>query len=317
MQHLFSITVYHSQEELEYLLEKGLKTIDSSGIELLVGYDPVDVSLKDVTRTVHLPYAVDWFGPYSGRRKVPEGLDQISVKYQHYGRDRSEIIDSVCRAIDISVPLEPEHGVFHASSADMDSLMTLDSSDGNENIVSAVADIMNEIVSVYPGGEPPFKLVFENTWWPGLRMIDDRTYRVLENELEFSNWGLCLDTGHLLVSLRGSDTEESALEMLNECVESYPKEMIERIDAMHLHVNTSKSVLLNVPSLDDSLLIERNERIKKASELISSADMHLPFTNAKVKDFVNRINPQILVHEMGAINLMDNIRDYNIQRSLL
>ena len=60
-------------------------------------------------------------------------------------------------------------------------------------------------------------------------MIDDRTYRVLENELEFSNWGLCLDTGHLLVSLRGSDTEESALEMLNECVESYPKEMIERI----------------------------------------------------------------------------------------
>lgn len=319
MQHLFSITVHHAWEEIEYLLRDadGLSSLDASGIELLTGYDSVDPIFTDVTKTVHLPYAVDWYGPYSGKRPVPENLDPFSVKYQHYGRNHEEIVETLRTAIDIAAPLKPDHGVLHASSADINQLMTLDSSDGNANIVSALAELMNEVVSVYPDGEPPFSIVFENTWWPGLKMADSEMYRIFDKKLEFSNWGLCLDTGHLLVSLRASTDEEKALELLNTCADRYPIDMIEKITAMHLHVNTSAEVLKNIPTAEESIKTERNERIKKASELISAADMHLPFTNPEVKEFVNRINPKSVIHEMGSMDLKENIAQYAAQRSLL
>ena len=45
----------------------------TDGLEILTGYDPVPASMSEGMIGVHLPYATDWYGPFTGRREVLKG----------------------------------------------------------------------------------------------------------------------------------------------------------------------------------------------------------------------------------------------------
>lgn len=313
MCHLLNVSVYHDAGDLE----RAKRFCDDDryvdGLEVLTGYHPVDPSLRDRTESVHLPYAIDWYRPYLGEG-APDG-DLDSIRFRSYGRDRDEIVESLYLAMRMAEPLDPSYGVLHACSASIDELLCRDYSDRDEDVIDAFADVLNEAVSRFPGGEPPFTLALENTWWPGLRMTDSRGYERLEDRLEFLDWGICLDTGHLLVSMKGSDDEAGALDILNRCADDYSESLLSRLIAMHLHVNTCAQVIRDNTD-PNSASIPEQERIAKAFTLVSMMDQHRPFSDPAVKRYVDRLNPDYIVHEMGAPVMEDQIRDHILQRSL-
>ncbi|MDD7423914.1 MAG: hypothetical protein PUK31_02785 [Candidatus Methanomethylophilaceae archaeon] len=315
MKHLFNISVYNSKEDMAQarsLIGKEGSGVD--GLELLTGYDSVDTSLKSDTTSVHLPYATDWYGPAAGVVSVSPDIDPMYLRFHHYGSDRAGIVESIRKAIVCAEPLDPMYGVIHASSADMSSLLSKRTSYTDEKVLTTFADIMNEVVSTFPDGEPPFTLAFENTWWPGLRLVDDVGFGILEDSIEFDDWGICLDTGHILVSSGGSDDEKGALDILNSCADGYGDDLFDRLIAMHLHVNTSARIMANMEEID-STGMSFNDIIIKASERIASVDQHRPFTDPAVVEYVERLEPEFVVHEIITRDMVDHIRSHVCQAS--
>ena len=49
--------------------------LPGDGVELLTDYGPVPDAFRDCT-AVHLPYAIDWYGIWSGRRQVSDDVRQ-------------------------------------------------------------------------------------------------------------------------------------------------------------------------------------------------------------------------------------------------
>ena len=315
MKHLFNTTVYNSPEQMAKIRSFCDDGRYADGIEILTGYGPVDVSLRQYCGSVHLPYASDWYGPAIGRLEADPSYDQLRLRYTHYGKDKSQIVETLRLAIEVAAPLEPAYGVLHAGSANVDELFRFTYTDEDTDVIDVLAEIMNSVVSEFPDGEPPFTIAFENTWWPGMRMTDGKGTKRLEEKLEFQDWCVCLDTGHLLFSMKGTDTEEEALEVLHRCADSYSQDVLDRIAAMHVHVNTCRQILKNTSSdepCDDPL----SERLNRANSYIMKIDQHRPFTDPAVKEYVERIDPDYVVHEMGDPVQENHVRDHICQCSL-
>ena len=316
MKHLFNISVYNLPEEIGHACSVvGSEGSHIDGLELLTGYGQVDPSLQRFSTSVHLPYAVDWYGPATGVRPVTSDLVGDDLRYRHYGIDRKGIVDSIRIAMRCAEPMEPMYGVLHAGSANIYEILSSMYSDSDEKVLSVLIDILNEVVSDFPDGEPPFTIALENTWWPGMRLIDGSLHGMLESGLEFDDWAICLDTGHILFASKRSTDESAALNILNACADSYPDELFDRLIAMHLHVNTSAN-LIESTAVEDGRGIPEDERVNRAYERICSIDQHRPFTSPEVRDYVERLAPEFVVHELSSPSIPEQIRDHICQASL-
>jgi hypothetical protein len=310
MKHVICNSVYSPVPDITSLLPSG------DSVELLTGYEPVEKPFFNCV-SVHLPYATDWCGVWTGKRPVTSDVRSDAVKYLYYGGSREEIVDNLKTAMDVAAPLKPAYAVMHACSSNFDELFERDYSDDDNDVLSVFCEIMNSVAARYPDGEPPVRLAFENLWWPGLRLIDASCYRYLEKHIEFENWCLCLDTGHLLVATKGADSEKGALEVLNGIVDRYPKDLLDDIVAIHLHVNTSRDVIDGLRSTTPDMYSGGHmERYRRGYSLVTSMDQHRPFTDKGVVQLVERLSPEYVNHEMGAVEIPDRVRDYMVQRSL-
>ena len=309
MQHLVSYSVY-SQSGEQPSLCKG------DGIELLTGYSEVDPSRYPDAVSVHLPYVVDWYSVWSGRLAIGDEMSDEDVLFFSYGRDRESIVNAVRKGMEIASPFRPAYGVLHAGSANIKELFLKRYSDSDESVLKAFAEIVNQAVSSFPGNEPPFRLMFENQWWPGLRMLDGKDYGILRDRMEFENWGLCLDTGHLLVTTQESKDEEQAIGLLTDIIDNYPKEMLDEIDVIHLHVNTSAGYIDEYDAPDDIADMPIGKILELGYGFVSGMDQHRPFTVKDVRRITDLLRPDYVTHEMGAPDHSQREADYHTQRSL-
>ena len=226
------------------------------------------------------------------------------------------MVDNIRTSIEKASVLKPAYGVIHAGSANIDELFSETYSDSDKEVLSAFAELMNEAVSSFPKGEPPFKLMFENQWWPGLRMLDGKDYRILKDKIEFENWGLCLDTGHLLVTTQRSKDELQSIDLLTEIFEGYPQDMLDDIGTIHLHVNSSADYIKNYDAPEDFPKMSIGERLRAGYGFVGGMDQHRPFSVKEVRRITDILKPDYVTHEMGASETDARERDYHQQRSL-
>ncbi len=312
MKHLISHSVYQKLEDLHPDLPEKLREIRCDGLELLTSHLPVDPVYKDLTETVHLPFATDWYKVWNGGSyDLPENFS----KFYTYGTDRDSIISTIRNMIEYASVVEPAHGVIHAGDVDLRELRIRNYTGDCRKILECFAEMMNSAVSGFKGGEPPFKLVFENLWWPGLRMKDDSDYRILEKNLEFENWGICLDTGHLMNSLPDIDSEQDGIEAVQKIIDSYSKDALDAISAMHFHYSASwqyRKSFIEEPYTDGPI----GDYIRGSYKHINTLDQHLPFSDPACKGIVDRIEPEFIIHELPGHG-HDPLIDYVQQRNLL
>lgn len=303
MKHLVNYSIYSESKEYPRL-------INGDGLELLTGYSDLNPSTWPKVFAVHLPYAIDWYSVWSGRIKACD--DQ--VLFTHYGKDRESIIDAVRTGIKCAAQIKPAYGVFHAGSANLNELLNEKYSDPDQKVLSALAEIVNTVVSEYPNQEPPFRIHFENQWWPGLKLLDDKNFKFLCNKLEFDNWGLCLDIGHLLVTTQKSENEIQAINLLREIFQNYPPEMIDAINTIHLHYNNSSGY---IKRYDKTKFYDSPyaERLKIGYDFVCGMDMHKPWSIKDVRKIIDILKPDFITHEMSSFGEKLQ-KDYEQQRSL-
>ncbi len=312
MRHLFSYSVYQDLKDLSPDLDSLFREVSCDGLEMLTSHQPVDLAVKPYTVSVHLPYSTDWIAAWEGR---PYEMSEYFSKYYMYGTDRDSVIETVRNMINVAAPLDPAHGVIHACNISVPDIHKRVYPDDPKEVLRKFCEMINSAVSGFPGGEPPFKLVFENLWWPGLRLKDDSDYRLLEKHIEFENWGICLDTGHLMNSLPRINTQQEGIDAVLKTIESYSQDLIDSISAMHFHYSASGEYRATFE--------ERTYEGGSVSDFLSGVyhhittlDQHLPFSDPRCKEIVDRIQPDLVIHELPGHghNPMDDFRQ---QRPLL
>ncbi len=312
MKHLFGYSVYQDLSELGPDLGALFGEISCDGLELLTSHGPIDPCYAPYTVSVHLPYTTDWISAWEGR---PYDMPDEFVKYYMYGRDREEIVQTVRDMILLAEPLRPAHGVIHACNIDFPELRKRTYSGDSKRVLSTFCEMMNAVVSGFKGGEPPYKLMFENLWWPGLRMHDSSDYRLMSDRLEFENWGICLDTGHLMNTLPGMDDQISCIEGLLRVFDGYSRDVIDSISAMHFHYSASSRYRETFveQEYDGKDLMAF---INGSYHHINTLDQHLPFDEPRCKELVDAIGPELVIHELPGHG-HDPLDDFRLQRSLI
>jgi len=313
MKHLFSYSVYQPPEDLPRGGD-GLKDIRCDGVELFTLFEKVPQKYKKVSPAVHLPYAVDWFSGWTGRCD-PDEFDDDNVKFITFGRDREEMIENIRKAIMFASEIEPAYGVFHAGNTNMEDAMLREQKDNSREILGAFCEMVNQTVSGFKGGEPPFKLAFENLWWPGLKLLDPWEYRFMDSHLEFSNWGFCLDTGHMMSTLPDTYDEQTCIDRLSDIFSRYPDEMKEKIGTVHLHLSTSAEYRNTFEPVERPPGETAMEAVTRIYPHVSKIDQHRPFSNKGCRILVDMLSPDFITHEMMRPTMDEIVRDFSQQRA--
>lgn len=319
MKHLYSHSVFQSPTDVpgdgNTPMER-LSSIGCDGLELFTLFQEVPVEYKSVCPSVHLPYAIDWHRAWTNSLTEEEASVK-DLEYTYFGRNREEVIENVYKGIDYASAIDPAYGVLHAGNTNMDTCMMRLRFDRGTKVLEDFIEMINSVAARFPGGEPPFKLAFENLWWDGLRLMENSEYTLMADKLEFDNWGYCLDTGHLMNTQAGSDTEEHAIEALLKVFDGYSKDMKDRIGTMHFHMSLSAEYRATFPehprgennTLDDMMALARPH--------VNNIDQHKPFTNPRCKELLDVIQPDFVTHEMMSRNGSDPIADFKQQRAFL
>lgn len=310
MKHLLSYSVY---QDVSFFGEHPLELLEGmscDGLELLTSYDPPPSDLSDLSPAVHLPYAPNWLAAWEDR---PEDMPDLDSLYYMYGRSREELIRNVCRAIDMAALVDPAYGVFHAGNVDTAEIYHRTYSRPDSYVLREFCEMVNEVAAVLPGGEPPFKILFENLWWPGLRLTDDSGYRYIRDHVEFENWGICLDTGHLMSCLP-TVSEEDGIERLLEIFDGYCADLIDSIVDVHFHWSASYEYRSTFEERELDCPVSRF--VADANSHVLRIDRHLPYSSSRCNELLDALKPDFVAHEMPGSET-GVLEDYRKQRSLL
>lgn len=311
MRHLLSHTVYGGRELFGDDPFAFLKGIGADGVELLTSYDDPDPRYRGIAESVHLPYATDWMAAWDGR---PYDLDDDMSLFYMYGRSREDVVANLSRAIDAATQLSPAYGVLHAVNGDIPELIMRTFTRSDCEVLTEFAEMVNTVVSGFPGGEPPFRILFENLWWPGLRLTDESGYRFLSRRLEFEDWGICLDTGHLMNCLPVR-SEGEGIEQLLDIFNGYSRDMVDSVVAVHFHWSASgeyrstfEEMRLSGGPVD--------EFISAAYPHIMRVDQHMPFSDPRCAELLEALEPDFVTHELPGSEV-GVAEDFMKQRALL
>lgn len=318
--HLVNISAYDF--DLERLGgEQGVRDLVSSrglaGVEMLTGHFPAPKHLKDIVAGVHLPYAVDWYSGWLGQHDL-DAMDDEMVPFFCYGRDREGMVSTVEAMIRHASALEPSYGVFHGASPNINTVFSQDNGHSDDAVLNALAELLNSAIAGFPGGEPPFTIALENLWWPGLRLLHAREVEILERRLEFDDWAICLDTGHLMNALRDCREELPAAESVNRVLDTLGDKALDRINSMHLHMSLSADYQLGCMQEGESQeysMADLQGKLSIAYPHFGKMDWHAPFGTDSCRDIVSKVSPEFITHEFISPEMQGLIERLDLQLS--
>lgn len=313
MKHLLSFSVFQNLAEIAGDDPAGfLEGIGCDGLELFTLFEDVPPGYGGYAAAVHLPYAIDWHRAWTGR-VTPERYSPGDLDYITFGTDREEMVRNIRKGIDKAAALSPAYGVIHAGNTNLAHVMRRNHPSDDRKILEAFAEMMNMTVSEYPGGEPPFKLAFENLFWEGLKLREPWEHSLLAHKLEFDGWGFCLDVGHLMSTLPDAEDEASATDGVLRVIDGYSRDMKDRIGTMHFHWSATaeyrRTFVEKETDPDSEFYGDIIERTYGHVDLI---DRHNAFTDPRCVEIAEAIMPDYITHELVR---GDTVREFMRQRS--
>ena len=149
-------------------------------------------------------------------------------------------------------------------------------------------------------GAWPFDFLVENQWWPGFTFTEPELTRRLLDGIRAERKGIMLDIGHLM-------NYDTSLRTLEEGAD-YVHRMLDRhgglcryIRGIHLHCSLSgEYVRAHTGFLPPRLPLDYLKRYGFGYRHILRIDTHQPWTSPAIREVVERIGPDYLVHELSA-----------------
>lgn len=271
----------------EYLHALGL-----DGIELLVyRSEPYMQSFEGVAVGVHLRSWACWYDLWrDNKERIYEIFGNEEALREYYGGTQKRAwLLQIKRNIQAALMEKPEYLVFHAEEVTPAEEYSWQFAHTDAEITKMSARVFNRI-----SGEIPRDTwaLYENTWWPGLKLTDPKLTEKFLSSLYFDKVGLMLDTGHLMNTNPDLKTEKEGVEYIYRVLRALG-DLRKLIKGVHLSCSLSGDYQRKVPFLVPSL---KNDA--RLLNHVCSIDQHLTFKEPWVARIFDLIEPEYVVHEL-------------------
>lgn len=261
------------------------------------GY-PLDDIPNDLVAGLHLRFFVFmwdlWRGDMDGLVRTFGDLETARNFYG--GLDRSAVIDCYKSQLAWGRRTGAEYAVFHAAQADWRGVVSWEFPWTWQQTIDMSAQIVN---SACADENPGMPILFENLWWPGgLRFEEQDEVQRLFDGLDIDDFGLVLDTGHMLNTNQDIRTEAQGVEYILRKVEAMGP-MAEHIRAVHLTRSLSGEYVSDLRASGKDPLPDGSfwDKLMAAHVHVSNIDEHEAFEDSGICRLFDLIDPQWVVYE--------------------
>ena len=292
-------------ETVRSFLEKN----DFHGLELMhwqaegTGEVPMD---KVVGR--HMLFWPNWLDFWrSDRQELLKefGCEQNWVEYYNTATIEGFISGLHKELID-AAGMGVRYVVFHVSNVRMEHCYTGRYSYSNREIVDAFAEMMNEALCGINGN---FTMLFENHWFPGLKLIDGEVAMRLLDSVHWPDKGFVLDISHLMNTNPEIKSEPQAVQYILKTLDGLG-EAKENIKAIHMNSSVPRALMQNQkydPKQDYMT------RLGAAMKYVGRMDPHRPFAHPDIRRVIDIVSPEYLVYELQSETLEELQKAAGIQ----
>ena len=306
MKHLFNYAAIPEYEQ--ELQEKGLtlqnfaRNMGMDGIERFVyTTSRSNVSYADIAVGVHLLYWPTWMDFWLRKAKrLRMQFRNVNERssYYHDALGRDEWLGVIRKNIAVSLMEHPEYLVWHVSEANNEEIYTWQFNYSDREVLMTTAEIFNMVADEIP---PTTKVLFENLWWPGLRLTEPKNVKFFFEQIRRPNVGIVLDTGHLMNTNLRLRSEQEAGDYICRIVDKLGP-LADLIKAVHLNCTLCGEYMRST----QYRLIE-NPSMEQVFSHIARIDESRPFSTGAARQILDAVGPDYVVHEFS-YDSMDDLR---------
>lgn len=295
MKHLFNycpVDFYERElKERDITIKSLIDKLGLDGIEQFVYTKQPDY--KEITVGVHLNYWPYWMDFWLKKAKRLQQQFRTVRERQTYFRDamsRDEWLSVIRMNICDSLTQKPEYLVWHVAEADNETIFSFDFHYDDRQVLAEAANVFNAVADEIPTN---VAVLFENLWWPGLRLTDVRKVKYFFSLIERENVGIMLDTGHLMNTNTHLRSEQEGADYICRTIDKLG-EYAQLIKGVHLNCSLSGKYQCSfgnkVPEVINNEVIWRH---------IAAIDQHRPFTTRAAKQILDCVQPTYVNHELA------------------
>lgn len=283
-------------EETGKTLDEFIQALGLDGMELLIyKNEAYPKSYEKQTVGVHLRYWPQWLSLKEGDAETIEKqfADEKKAKEYFGADDYDGWLECIRENIRLALAEKPEYLVWHVAECSEEEAVSFTFKHTDEEVVLATAEVFNQVADIIPDD---VTVLFENLWWPGLRLTDKAVVKKFFEAIKRKNVGIMLDAGHLMSTERSLRTQKDGIDYI-----------IKTVDALEEYKHLIYGIHLSC-----SLSGEYQERVIKGEETITEIyrhilkiDQHLPFTDSCVRELIEHVKPRWLVHELTFMDYND------------
>lgn len=295
MKHLVNYCpIAYYEEKLQAPLQELISRSGLQGIEQFL-YEPIppQTRYKDLTVGIHLKYWPYWLDFYLRRKDSPYGNPELNpeLKQFFWKADKPEQwLDLLKRHWQAALSYEPEYLVYHVSEANDREIFTYDFRYSSRDVLKYTAEIINFLSEVLPAHQ---LLLFENLWWPGLRLTSPREVDYFFSLLSHPKVGIMLDTGHLMNTNLHLRSQEAGIDYIIRTIDKLGS-MKQLIKGIHLSSSLSGSYLLQRGNILPAAVTT-----EEVWGHVARIDQHQPFTTPYAAKIISSVQPAYLIHELS------------------
>ena len=266
-------------------------------------------SCEELAYGAHLLYWPCWMDFWLRKAKrLKQEFRNVLARNQYYREalSREEWLSVIRRNIDAAATENPEYMVWHVSDVNTEEIYTYQFNYSDREVLTAAADVFNSVADEIPEN---VTVLFENLWWPGLRLTDVRNVRYFLERIERKNIGLALDTGHLMNTNLRLKNEAEAADHVCRIVDKLGS-YAEYIRAVHLNCCLSGKYQRTLDHV-----VPKTTTDEQVWQHIMSIDLHDSFTTKAAKQILDCMNPDYVVHELAYRSMAELEKKVSLQLS--
>ena len=297
-------------------LERLLDRLGLDGLEVVWGEENYVNQIPE-RRCIgyHMMFYPDWLDFWQGDEKALLRKFGSRAAWQAFygGSCRADMVAAYRRDLARAEALGAEYVVFHASDVSVEEGYTYRWLHGDGEVVDAAAELIGLVLD---GREPPFAVLVENQWWPGLTFMDRELTKRMLDAIPCKNKGLLLDTGHLLNTNPGLESQRAGADYIKRVLGGLD-ELVYEIRGVHLHQGISGAYVRENTGFLPPLPEDYMARFAESYGHIQRIDRHEAWTDRAVRDVIAEIAPQWLTHELAAPTFAAKLQALETQLSIL
>lgn len=270
-----------------------------NGIEQLIYDNNMILKYKELTIGVHLEYWSYWIDFWWNNQQRLDYIFESNEEKKHYYKAQNiyEWIEYIKKNITLALNLKPQYLVWHVSEANVQEIFTYNFYYNDRQVLLATSEVFNEVAKIIPDN---VLILFENLWWPGLRLNSMENVVYFFEKLKHNNVGIMLDTGHLMNTNINLTSELEASIFIKDIVNNLGS-FASLIKGVHL--NCSLSGQYQKKFIEQQFKFCEFDK-HRLWEHIIKIDKHEIFQTKAPSFLIDYIQPQYVVHELAYDNLI-------------